>query len=49
LWSPWLFTWIRIAAAAAPTTHAVLRAVWKDGVNARKLLAANWAQGHTGA
>jgi hypothetical protein len=46
MWSPWLFTWIRQAAAAAPTTRAVSRSARKDRVNACERMLANCAQGH---
>ena len=46
MWSPWLFTWIRRAAAAAPTTRAVWRGVRKGRVNARCPRAENWGVGH---
>ncbi|WP_448244148.1 hypothetical protein [Pseudoxanthomonas mexicana] len=46
MWSPWLFTWIRQAAAAAPTTRAVFRSARKDRVNACERMLANCAQGH---
>ncbi len=46
MWSPWLFTWIRRAAAAAPTTRAVSRGHRKDRVNASVRCKANCAPGH---
>jgi hypothetical protein len=46
LWSPWLFTWIRLAAAAASTTAEVSRAIRKDRVNASRMQGRNCGPGH---